>query len=594
MYESEVNDRWENAEAIPEDVRKRWGKLGENISARSMIPWGEHCTECAIPACFTTCDLYKQRKVDLSCRRFTEGMVCVSGVAGIVPWLLKIQFKQWAKLWADGTTGLIPLPRANRIERLNAWLGTVVRTLPAPKRIKKSLAWRYRKRRETWAVKRVSDEVPDYFLIEVFNPDASGVALTLYVKSRSSDSNTPFSARFIVPPGLHRMCFPVGTIRASVDLSKPFHVEISPSESEARPLLYFGCMDFVRDTAYVPAKKTGSCKCVVWDLDNTVWDGVLVEDGPDKLVLKPGIREIFAELDRRGILLSVASKNNRDDVMPVLKRFGLAEYILKPEISWEPKGQSVRRIAQSLNIGIESLLYVDDSPFERAEVGSVCPEVKIIDAADANWLLWREECQVPNTEESARRRLLYREQDHREQALKQAAGDYEAFLRDCKIQVRVLRLDEKLLPRVHELAQRTNQMNFSGTRYTREQLDSVRTDKNLDAMAIEVEDRFGNYGIVGFAIMDRERNVLTDLAFSCRIQSKRIEHALLAHLLGQYPARPFRALWKKTERNAPTGKVFADLGFREAREAGGVTELEFSAVDIPRFDFISLKMGPSS
>ncbi|MGP8200411.1 MAG: HAD-IIIC family phosphatase [Limisphaerales bacterium] len=595
MYESEVNNLWETADAIPVETRQRWSEFSRHVTARSMISWGEHCTECAIPHCFLTCDLYQKRQVDWSCRRFTEGMVCVSGVDGIAPWLLKIQFKKWGKIWADGTTGLIPRRRATRIEGLNAWLGAVVRNLPVPGRIKKSIAWRFRQYRERWAKSRASAQSPDYFLIEVYNPADTEVSLTFYVRSRINEATaTPFSARFIVPPGLHRMCFPVETIRASVDLSLPFHLEISPSDSEARPLLYFGCMDFVRDTSFVPARKTGSCKCIVWDLDNTIWDGILVEDGADRVRLKPGIKEIFAELDRRGILLSVVSKNNPNDAMPVLQRFGLDEYILKPQISWEPKGQGVRRIAQALNIGINSLLYVDDSPFERAEVSALCPEVQVIDAADANWLLWRQECQALQTAESAKRRLFYREEDRREEALQQAAGDYEAFLRDCKIQVQVLPFDEALLPRLHELAQRTNQMNFSGARYTREQLDLIRADKSKDSLAIKVEDRFGTYGVVGFAIMDRQQNMLTDMAFSCRIQSKRIEHAFLSHLLRRYPTRPFRARWRKTERNAAAGKVFDDLGFREVNQSDGVTELAFDAADAPLFDFISLKTETST
>jgi FkbH-like protein len=315
---------------------------------------------------------------------------------------------------------------------------------------------------------------------------------------------------------------------------------------------------------------------------------VLVEDGPEKIRLKPEITEIFAELDRRGILLSLASKNNHGDVLPLLKRFGLADYILKPQISWEPKSQAVRRIAKSLEIGLDSLLYVDDSPFEREEVRAACPEVRVIDAVDTNWLLWREDCQVPVTAESASRRKLYRDQELRQEAQEDFKGDYETFLRDCAIRVRLSSIDEALLPRVHELAQRTNQMNFSGTRYTREQLERIRTDKNLDAIAVQVDDRFGAYGIVGLAIVDRERNTLTDLAFSCRIQAKRIEHAVLSYLLNRHGKRPFRARWRKTERNAPAGRVFSDLGFRELGQADGVTDLEFNAAKVPMFEFIEV------
>ena len=594
MHESEVNDRWEDAGAIPVPVRERWSELGGSVTARSVIPWGEHCTECAIPHCFVTCDLYEKRVGDLSCRRFSEGMVGVTGVAGIVPWLIKVQFKKWGKLWAHGSIGMLSRAQANRVERLNLFLGGLVRRLPMAVKKPLLIPWRYRSLRNKWVKRRKVREAPDYFLLEVYNPAAAAVGLTFYIRPTGEGSAMPFAAPLVVGTGLQRFCFPVTTIRKCVNLDEPFHLEISPSESEATPLLYFGCLDFVRDIAYKAPAAAGRCKCVVWDLDNTVWNGILVEDGAEAVTLRPGIKEIFAELDRRGILISVASKNNLDDVIPVLKRFGLYDYILKPQVSWGPKGQAVRRIAELLNIGIDSLIHVDDSPFERAEVKATCPEVLVLDEKEAIWLPWREECQVVSTDESSRRRLLYREQDLREQAYEQAAGDYDAFLRDCDIRVRVLPLTEALLPRVHELAQRTNQMNFSGTRYTREQLATLASDGAHDVHVIEVNDRFGSYGIVGLAVLDRGRGILTDLAFSCRIQSKRIEHALLAYLLGRYPARPFFARWRKTERNAPAGKVFADLGFREVGEVDGVTELEFGELAVPQFDFISLEVADSA
>ena len=588
MYESELNERIESGDSIPAAVRQKWAQSGKNITARSLIAWGEHCTECAIPHCFKTCDLYKIHPVNWSCQRFWEGMTRVTGVESVMPWLIKIHYKKWGKLWADGTKALRPVSYANRAEKINKLLGTVVRTAPMPSRVRKSLSWRYGGVREKWSRNRVADGEPDYFLVEAYNPGAVDISLTLYFRTR--DPKKPqFVSRMVMPPGFRRIGFPTRAIREKMNLEEYFAMEISPSDDTAQLVVYFGCMDFVKDSSFRRPEKPGGCKCVVWDLDNTVWDGVLIEDGADALKLKPGIKDIFAELDRRGILISVASKNNAEDVMPVLQRFGLADYILKPEISWEAKGQAVRRIAQGLNIGLDSILYVDDSPFERAEVAAACPEVTIIDEMDANWILSRDECQVLSSEESSKRRELYRNQEAREDSLKQSDGDYEAFLRDCEIRVRVLSVDNELLGRVHELAQRTNQMNFSGTRYSREQLEAVIADKNVDAYAVDVQDRFGEYGIVGFAVIDRAEEVLTDLAFSCRIQSKRIEHAFLTSLLRKYPRRPFHARWKKTDRNAPAGKVFADLGFRETGVSEGVTLLEFAGETVPKIDFISVQ-----
>lgn len=591
MYQSEVNDREDGAVAVPEDVRAQWTDMSRGVTARSVIPWGEHCTECAIPHCFLTCDLYQPRLGDASCRRFSEGMVRCHGKWGVAPWLLKIHFKKWAKLWADGCAATVSMPVADTMERMNAWIGKTALSLTLPKLIKKKVMaapWRFRNACCWWASKFGTRETPNYFRVEVYNPGLEPVGISLYIASRAP-SSAPFVARFVLAPGLRRLCFPVKTIERHVHLCEPFYLEISPSESEARPLLYFGCVDFVQDDFYNSPRALGGCKCVVWDLDNTVWDGVLIENGADGVKVKAGIKEIFHELDRRGILLSVVSKNNLEDVIPALREHGLEEFILEPQVSWEPKGNSVRQIAQALSIGLDSIIYVDDSPFERAEVQAVCPEVTVIDATDAIWLPWREECQVPVTAESARRRSYYREQSQREEALEHSSSGYEGFLRECEIRVEILPLNETLLPRIHELAQRTNQMNFSGKRYTLEQLQQLCEDETHDVYAIDVKDRFGAYGIVGFAVVDRAQNTLSDLAFSCRIQAKRIEHAFLTFLLRRYPERPFRARWRKTSRNAPAAKVFSDVGFHEIGETDGVTRLEFDRSDIPEFDYILLE-----
>src|SRR5512146_720131 len=114
-------------------------------------------------------------------------------------------------------------------------------------------------------------------------------------------------------------------------------------------------------------------KCVVWDLDNTIWDGVLLEN--DSVSLKPGIPEVLEALDRRGILHSIASRSDRDLAMAKLSEFGIAEYFLYPEIRWDAKSASIRNIQKNLNIGYDTLLFLDDQPFDRDEVASVHREV---------------------------------------------------------------------------------------------------------------------------------------------------------------------------------------------------------------------------
>ena len=363
-------------------------------------------------------------------------------------------------------------------------------------------------------------------------------------------------------------------------LDAPFTVDLIPNDIADGDTLFFGLLDFVTaDPALLPKpKKQSGVKCIVWDLDNTLWDGVLVEDGSEKLVLKPGIVDIIQKLDRRGILHSIASKNNFDDAMACLKARSLDDYFLHPQISWNPKSEALKTIARKLNIGIDTLLFVDDSQFELAEVRSSCPEVRTLLADRYLDLPALPECKGKETEESATRRQMYQQEAVRESVAESCAGDYQKFLRECEIVMQIEPVSAANLERVHELTQRTNQMNFSGSRYERALLEQIAATPHLDTYVISCRDRFGNYGIVGFSIVDSREPRMTDLAFSCRIQAKRVEHAFLTHLLKKYAEEGSNGFWanyRKTPRNAPSGQVFADLGLEEAGERDGVTELVF-------------------
>jgi FkbH-like protein len=325
-------------------------------------------------------------------------------------------------------------------------------------------------------------------------------------------------------------------------------------------------------------KADGKIKCIVWDLDNTLWEGVLIEDGAERLRLKPGVASIIQQLDQRGILHSIASKNNSEDALQALNKFQLEQYFLCPQISWKPKSEGIKTIAQQLNIGRDSLLFIDDSEFELGEVKSVCPEVRVLNADQYLTLAERDECQVPVTAESRERRRLYQVEASRQTVAQSFSHDYMAFLRHCEIQLTVRPMSEENLERVHELTQRTNQMNFSGNRYDREVLRQLLANLDLDTFVLSCEDRFGSYGVIGFSIVDRREPRMTDLMFSCRIQSKRVEHAFLSSVMQRYVAetgKDFYANYRKTPRNAPSGQVFADLGMEEIETRDGVLSLRF-------------------
>ncbi|MGA9307194.1 MAG: HAD-IIIC family phosphatase, partial [Candidatus Sulfotelmatobacter sp.] len=366
-------------------------------------------------------------------------------------------------------------------------------------------------------------------------------------------------------------------IKRVFDVRVPSTIELIPNDVEDGTTLYFGLMEFVQE-AEQAAEKTKKIKCVVWDLDNTLWDGVLVEDGPEKLKLRTEITQTIRTLDDRGILHSIASKNNRDEAMRVLKQFQIDEYFLCPQISWQPKSESIRTIAQQLNISVDSLLFVDDSQFELEQVQAACPGVRVLNALQYRTLAEMKECQVPVTAESKERRKMYQVEAKRQDMAAEFKSDYLAFLRDCQIQLSIRPMTEENIERVHELTQRTNQMNFSGNRYDRDVLKTVLATSYLDTYVLSCEDRFGSYGVVGFSIVDRREPRMTDLMFSCRVQSKRVEHAFLAYIMRTYireSGKDFWANYRKTPRNAPSGKVFDALGMEEVSIADGVTSLVF-------------------
>jgi FkbH-like protein len=585
MYETEANQSVESPDQVPAEVMRSFEHLRGRIRSRTVLPWSEHCTECVWPTCYTTCDLYAPR-ADGRCRRFADGMVRIESPSAVNSYLLKIRFKRWGKLWTPGTIRLHAAGQAEKLERRDYRIGSTLQRFPLPALIKiTATTKRYGFKKRMASPASNGAPLPSSFLLECYNPEAHNVRLSLTMRATDEQAMMPFQKLINLTPGFHRIRVPLEEIAGLIDLQQPFGIDLipndeAPNDEAKETTLYFGLMEFV--TELEESQKAGQTekkvKCVVWDLDNTLWDGVLVEDGAERLRLKTGITDLIQTLDQRGILQSIASKNNSEDALQVIRKFQLEQYFLCPQISWGPKSQGIKAIAQQLNIGLDSILFVDDSAFELGEVTAVCPEVRVLNAEHYRTLPDRSDCQVPVTAESQERRKLYQVEANRQTVAQSFSNDYMAFLRHCQIQLTVRPMTEENLERVHELTQRTNQMNFSGNRYDREVLRSLLANPYLDTFVLSCEDRFGSYGVIGFSIVDRREPRMTDLMFSCRIQSKRVEHAFLASVIRRYIAetgKDFYANYRKTPRNAPSGKVFADLAMEEADTRDGVLSLRF-------------------
>jgi FkbH-like protein len=321
----------------------------------------------------------------------------------------------------------------------------------------------------------------------------------------------------------------------------------------------------------------GRIKCVVWDLDDTLWDGVLLEH--DAVTPRVEAVQAIKELDQRGILHSIASRNDEESAMLALRKFGLDEFFVYPRINWQPKSASLAQIARALNFDTEALAFVDDQEFERAEVQHSFPEVLCLDPTELAGALRQPEF-VPRfvTDESRRRRQLYRSQIARDESERVFAGTSAEFLAQLHMRFVIRRASEDDLRRAEELTVRTNQLNSTGRPYSYEELDRLRTSPEHLLLVAELDDRFGSYGTIGLALVELGTPCwqLRLLLMSCRTMSRGVGTVLLNHIMrrAQEAGVRLRADFVETGRNRVMRVTYAFAGFVEAAREGAHLTLE--------------------
>ncbi|EYF03728.1 non-ribosomal peptide synthetase [Chondromyces apiculatus] len=333
-------------------------------------------------------------------------------------------------------------------------------------------------------------------------------------------------------------------------------------------------------------QKQKTIKCIVWDLDNTLWRGVLLEDA--EVALRPGLVEIIQALDARGILQSVASKNDPTVAQGKLEALGLADYFLHPQIGWNAKAGSIKAIAEALNIGLDTFAFVDDDPYERGEVAFSLPEVLCIDAADLSGLLARPEMNPRFiTEDSARRRLMYLGDMKRKVAEESFAGPPEAFLATLGMSFTIARAREEDLRRAEELTLRTNQLNTTGVTYAYEELQGFMRSDDHELLIASLTDVHGDYGKIGLALVKREPGLwhLQLLLMSCRVMSRGVGTILLNHIMAEARRHgaQLRADFVETDRNRMMYVTYRFAGFREVARDGqrSILENDLSRIQDP-------------
>lgn len=325
-------------------------------------------------------------------------------------------------------------------------------------------------------------------------------------------------------------------------------------------------------------------KCVVWDLDDTLWRGILAEN--DELTLREDLIDVIKTLDGRGILHSIASRNDDEFARAQLKRFGILEYFLFPQISWGPKSQAIRTIAEKLNLGLDAFAFVDDQPFELAEVAHHVPEILCIPVEDAGRLPSFPPFQPRFvTEDSRLRRTMYINDQERASAEEEFHGTDEQFLASLDMKLTIQPARESDLQRAEELTIRTHQLNSTGRFYSYEDLNELRKDDRFKVLVMDLEDRFGPYGRIGLAVVECQETawIVKLVLMSCRVVSRGVGGVMLTHLKQAATQAGVRLLaeFLPTPRNRMMYVALKFNGFQEIDQDGEIKLLENAASECP-------------
>lgn len=318
-------------------------------------------------------------------------------------------------------------------------------------------------------------------------------------------------------------------------------------------------------------------KCLVWDLDCTLWEGTLLEDS--QVLLNENAVNVIRELDRRGIINSIASKNYYDNTMKVLEKHGIAEYFLYPQINWEAKSTSIETIASKLNINIDSFAFIDDQQYELSEVKYAHPEVMVLSADVIDKILDMPEFQPDFiTEDSSLRRKMYQDEMKRTILESEFKGPKEDFLKTLNMVFTVKKACEEDLARVQELTVRTHQLNTTGYTYSFDELKGFITDSRHILLVAELQDDLGSYGKIGLALLECKGDdwIIKLFLMSCRVMARGVGSVLLTYLinLAKESGKNLFAEFISNERNRMMYITYKMSGFSEVDEKDGKSLLK--------------------
>lgn len=328
-------------------------------------------------------------------------------------------------------------------------------------------------------------------------------------------------------------------------------------------------------------------KCVVLDLDNTLWGGIIGDDGIDNIQLgELGIGKAFTEFQRwikqlknRGILLAVCSKNNESTAREVFEKH--PDMLLRLEditvfiANWENKASNISAIRETLNIGFDSMVFIDDSPFERNLVRELIPDIIVPELPEdpSEYITCIQHLNlfesISYTAEDENRTQMYRE-DFNRAALKKVFLDEDEYLRNLELKMKIEGVNDYNLPRIAQLIQRSNQFNFRTVRYSPEEIKTIAASANGRCYSFSLEDKHGKYGLISTVILvidkPRETAFIDTWVMSCRVLNRGVEDFILNFIMEcveQEGLKTLQGEYIPTAKNIIIRDLYAKKGFRQ-------------------------------
>lgn len=331
-------------------------------------------------------------------------------------------------------------------------------------------------------------------------------------------------------------------------------------------------------------------KVLVLDLDNTLWGGLAGEHDVHPIVLSEdhkglaykNLQRVILQMKKSGVMLAICSKNNREDAMEILQNH--PHMVLRPEnfvameINWERKPDNLRKIAQTLNVGLDSFVFFDDSDVEREMVEKMLPEVTVAqfpakaeNLAEGMLDIYRSYFEVLKiTEEDREKTALYFANTKR-QELQNSVTDFRGYLRELEMQI-VWENPGNNKERLLQLVNKTNQFNLTTKRYEAAELEKVLENDQKQVYLYRVTDKFGDNGIVGVVIVDttKETPLIEEFTMSCRVMGRQIEDYVLDYVEEDIKKMGFHtleALYIPTAKNGPVEKLYDRMGYEIIEES---------------------------